>query len=205
MLYWLACVCIDDALGSSLSARAYRRLPRDGRLVGAHAGITARRDPGHQCWLCRDYRRCRGPCSDRRKQCTGGYTHLCAVRASHKLCIDAARPRSSRGVQASAWPAGGLQADLPESSRVPGYQESEGPRTPAQSLVITHDRIRPGTAVGAPTSEPPAYASESSVSGQLLVMCVPGACGVAGTVCGSCACEMGLLCALVITTRTNYR
>eukprot|EP00964_Phaeocystis_antarctica_P045172 scaffold25990_cov36-Phaeocystis_antarctica.AAC.2 len=52
------------------------------------------------------------PCSDRRKQCTGGYTHLCAVRASHKLCIDAARPRSSRGVQASAWPAGGLRCGL---------------------------------------------------------------------------------------------
>ena len=57
-------------------------------------------------------------------------------------------------------------------------------------------------AVGAPKSEPPVYASGSSVSGQLLVMCVLGACGVAGTVYGSCACEMGLLDALVIATCT---
>eukprot|EP00964_Phaeocystis_antarctica_P013701 scaffold7517_cov64-Phaeocystis_antarctica.AAC.3 len=62
---------------------------------------------------------------------------------------------------------------------------------------MTLYRIRPGTAVGAPKSEPPAYASGSSVSGQLLVMCVLGACGVAGNVYGSCACEMGLLDALI--------
>ena len=84
-------------------------------------------------------------------------------------------------------------------------RSQRGRARPLYCLVITLDRIRPGTAVGAPKSEPPAYASESSVSGQLLVMCVPGACGVAGTVCGSCACEMGLLCALVITRCTNYR
>jgi len=84
-------------------------------------------------------------------------------------------------------------------------RSQRGRARPLYCLVITLDRIRLGTAVGAPKSEPPAYASESSVSGQLLVMCVPGACGVAGTVCGSCACEMGLLCALVITTCRNYR
>jgi len=83
-------------------------------------------------------------------------------------------------------------------------RSQRGRARPLYCLVITLDRIRPGTAVGAPKSEPPAYASESSVSGQLLVMCVPGACGVAGTVCGSCACEM-LLCVLVITMCTNYR
>eukprot|EP00964_Phaeocystis_antarctica_P113695 scaffold77699_cov39-Phaeocystis_antarctica.AAC.1 len=84
-------------------------------------------------------------------------------------------------------------------------RSQRGRARPLYCLVITLDRIRLGTAVGAPKSEPPAYASESSVSGQLLVMCVPGACGVAGTVCGSCACEMGLLCALVITRCRNYR
>ena len=84
-------------------------------------------------------------------------------------------------------------------------RSQRGRARPLYCLVITLDRIRLGTAVGAPKSEPPAYASESSVSGQLLVMCVPGACGVAGTVCGSCACEMGLLCVLVITMCRNYR
>ena len=74
-------------------------------------------------------------------------------------------------------------------------RSQRGRARPLYCLVITLDRIRLGTAVGAPKSEPPAYASESSVSGQLLVICVPGACGVAGTVCGSCACEIGPLCA----------
>ena len=81
-------------------------------------------------------------------------------------------------------------------------RSQRGRARPLYCLVITLDRIRPGTAVGAPKSEPPAYASGSSVSGQLLVMCVLGACGVAGTVYGSCACEMGLLDALVIATCT---
>ena len=51
MFYWLACVCIDHALGSALSARAYRRSGREdaweARMLVSMLAATVGINVGH--------------------------------------------------------------------------------------------------------------------------------------------------------------
>ena len=69
---------------------------------------------------------------------------------------------------------------------------------PLLSLVIALAIISQMRRCGDPKFERPGNASGSSVSGQLLVMCVLGVCGLVGTVYDTRAREMGLPGSLVM-------
>jgi len=141
MFYWLACVCIDHALGSALSARAYRRSGREDAAWEAriHAGINARWTVGINV--------------GHAETAAGAVDHvlsggssaeavhwqlLCHTGVSH-LCIDAAQPRSRCGIHASAWPASGLRSGRARVIYSAGRSQ-RGRVRPRYCLVITLDR-----------------------------------------------------------------
>ena len=129
--------------------------------------------------------------------------HACYGRHAGRLCLVRGAAKKHLDVPGMAQPAGMLRATYGRPVWLAcGGRQARG-RSP-DGLVITLALISSRSKRERPKYGPAARASGSSESRQLLVTCVPDACGVARTNRVGCACRMRPLRAVVIRGLHNH-